>query len=271
MRIFHVLLILFFVACQTPSEQEKLHKTLTGEWIVLLADHQLKNEDQRQIYGRMQDSVIGDKALKLVTFFDNGGFQQIDSPEQKGKWAVSPALRLFIAKGGRGFDDFKVEFSEYKKKVLHVVEYLQAGKESIKLIWYLKKINKPALFSGENNSWRKKASKPESETEIKQRLSAMLAFYSDYFDLVAEESSFFISSRVVLPLKFYQHAMGTLPFDEKSDFAKLFYNIEQSKQAHTYLKKKVYDLGDRYPGKKNFVAEYASFMGIVAKEIRNEK
>jgi hypothetical protein len=133
----------------------KISQNPAGKWIVLLADHQWKNGDQRQIYGRMQDSVIGARTLKLVTFFDKGSFQQIDCPE--------------------------------------------------------------------------------------------------------------------LPLKFYQHAMGTLPFDEKSDFVKLFYNIEQSKQAYTYLKRKVYDLGDRYPGKGNFVAEYASFMAIMAKEVTNEK
>jgi hypothetical protein len=271
MRLFLILLTLLFVSCHSPSEQEKLRRSLPGNWVVLLADHKLENSDQRLVYGRIQDSVIEAKALKLITFFEDGSFMQADYPDQKGKWALSTSGQLYIGLGGKGFEEFKTDFKEYKDKVLQVIELLHVKGESIKLVWHFKKVNESFLFDAENNTWRKRATKSESEEEIRRRLSAMFGYYSAYFKLVAAEVSYFIGRRVILPLKFYQHAMGTLPFDEESNFAKLFYNREQAEQAYDYVKRTVYNLGNKYPEGENFVDEYATFLKMVGKEIGKEK
>jgi hypothetical protein len=71
----------------------------------------------------------------------------------------------------------------------------------------------------------------------------------------------------MIPLKFYQHAMGTIPFDPAGDFANLFFTREQAEEAYGYVKSTVYKLGNRYPKGKNYVEEYASYMKLVAEEI----
>lgn len=267
MRHLFIFLLISLVACKTSSEHEKLQRSLAGNWLVLWGEHKLKNEDQRELYGRVQDSVIEAKGLKLLTFYEDGSFVQADYPGQTGKWALSPDRQLYMANGGRGFENFRADFVEFEKKVLQVKEDLSIGEESITLIWHLKKIEEPLLFDKEKNTWRTPAARPESKEEIKQRLSAMFVYYSDYFKLVAKEASYFIGKRVMLPLKFYQHAMGTLPLEPGSDFAKLFFNREQSELAYDYVKRIVYRLGNQYPNKDNFVEEYAAFMKLVAAEI----
>jgi len=99
-------------------------------------------------------------------------------------------------------------------------------------------------------------------------LAMMLNYYADYDELVGKEVSYFIPGRVILPLKFYQHAMGVLPYDSTNDFTQLFYNAEQAQQAYGYLKKKVYELGNRFPDGEDYMDEYIRFMRLVAKEIK---
>jgi hypothetical protein len=267
-RYLIILYTVLFTACQSKTEEAKLKDTLEGDWLVLLADHQLANEDQRQIYGRMQDSVIDAKCHKLIRFYKDGSFQQIDYPNIKGKWAVSPDLNVFMGSGGTGFDDFKGKYLSYKEEELQLIENLHAGGETIKLIWYFKKLDKGDLLDPSANEWRKRPAAPESEKEMRTRLAKILDYYSRYLKLIADESTFFLRSRVVLPLKFYQHAMSTLPYDPQSDFAKLFFNPEQSEIAYGYLKRKVYDLGNKYPYGDNFVIEYSKYLKQVGEAIQ---
>jgi hypothetical protein len=257
-----------FATCQSKTEDAKLKETIEGDWLVLLADHHLENEDQRQIYGKMQDSVIEAKCLKLIRFFKDGTFQQVDNPESKGKWAISPELDLYMGSGGRGFNDFKVKYLSFKEQQLILRENLRAGRETIKLDWYFKKLTNGLLLDASRNTWRKKPTAPESEKEMRIRLGWILDYYSRYFELVADESTFFIGKRVILPLKYYQHAMSTLPYDPQSDFAGLFYNPAQAEQAYGYLKSMVYGLGNKYPSDKNYVIEYSRYLRQVGVAIQ---
>lgn len=97
----------------------------------------------------------------------------------------------------------------------------------------------------------------------------MLDYYSTYYFLVDRESSYFIPSRVMLPFRFYQHAIGLRPLTEKSSFMKLFYDSAQAAKAHLSLDIAMGKLRGRFPSDgESFIHEYASYMKLMAEEIR---
>ncbi len=221
----------------------------------------------------MQDSIVGLTGLKLVTLSDNGSFQQIDSIKSKGKWGITIDNIVFIEDGGKGFEHFSASFTGYKKGVLQLTEFVDVKGEKIKLIWNLKKITGGSasdLFSEKNNTWRKRSPVPESEKQLRERLSSMLGYYADYYELVTDESSFFVPTRVILPFRFYQHAIGMKDFDEESFFASLFFDKKQAKDAHRYLSLTIKKLRNDFPTRDNYVKEYAAFMEKAAEEIVKE-
>ena len=222
------------------------------------------------IYGRIQDSLVVLKGLKLIRLTEKGVFQQMDSLENKGKWGLSADREIHIEGGGKGFDDFKARFTDYKDGMLRVTEFVKVDGESLKLIWNLKRLTgkKAAnLFSDENNSWRRRPAQPETEKQMKERLSQMLRYYSDYYQVVEGEANYFVPTRIVLPLKFYQHAMGMSDFDEESFFASLFYSKDQASKAYDYLADTIDGLHDDFETSKSYVQEYAWFLGKMAVDI----
>ena len=261
------LLLLCLVSCNNKSDQDQLRHDLTGDWLVLYADHKLTNDRQREIYSRMQDSIISTRGLKLVSFNEDGSFQQHDSLNKKGKWGVA-GKEIYIDGGGYGFDNFKTEFFDFKDRTLRTVQYIHEKDESFKLVWHMKKIEGSGLFKEKSNMWRKRPVKPETDEEIKARLADMLQFYSDYYTLVSKESSYFIPSRVVMPLRFYQNAMGLDSFNDKGPFSRFFYDSTQAHTAYLYLEHVFENLHGQFPNRENFVDEYAVFMGLMAKEMR---
>jgi hypothetical protein len=260
------LLLLCIVSCSPASQQDKLKKDLTGDWLVLYADHKLTNDEQRALYGKMQDSIIAMRGLKLVQFFGDGSFLQLDSLGKKGRWTIADN-NIYIIEGGKGFNNFKTEFFDYKDDILRTVEYVNKEGNSIKLVWHLKKINGSSLFKDNKNAWRKKPQEPETDEQIKKRLSDMLGFYADYYRLLSKESSYFIPARVIIPFNFYQHAMGLKEFDGESAFARLFNNQEQAQKAYYYLNVAMTRLTDQYPKGGSFVDEYANYMEMLSNEV----
>jgi len=270
MRWSPVLIVLFVISCKSLSETEKLHKTLSGNWLVIAPDHRLKNNLQKVVYSHIQDSIVGSKSLKLISLSNDGTFRQLDETEKKGRWGTTLDNRVFIEKGGAGFDNFSAGFKGYEGETLLLTEFIEADGEQIELVWNLKKVTgsyASKLFDAEKNEWRKKPAQPETEKQMKQRLSAMLQYYSDYYSLVTKESSFFISTRVILPFRYYQHAMGIVPLSEAGVFAGLFFNEEQAGQGWKHLKTTFNVLEDKFPEKDNFVEEYAEFMAMMADKI----
>jgi hypothetical protein len=271
MRWSLIIILFFSFSCKSLSEAEKLHQTLTGKWLIVAPDHKLKDAWQRTIYSRIQDSIVELKGLKLVHLFDNGTFQLIDSTEKKGRWGITADNVVFIEKGGKGFDNFSANYTGFKSGVLELTEFVEAEGEKIELTWNLKKITSgpgAELFDEENNEWRKTPNQPETKKQITARLSVMLQYYADYYKLVTKEATFFIPSRIILPFRFYQHAMGMKPFDEKSFFVKLFFNKEQAEQAWQYLKRMMSKIKN-FPSNKTYVAEYIEFMEQMADGIKD--
>ncbi len=270
--IFFLLLVSLFSCKQKLTDKELRAHDIEGNWLVVYPDHDGNNSHQKKVYGEIQDSVVSLMGLKLVRFDKGGEFRQMDSLEKGGQWKVTDDLLLRVENGGEGYSPFTAEFYQYKNEVMELVETIRYNGESIQLKWKLKKLKgKEAsqLFDDKPNAWRKRPATPETDEQLKDRLADMLDYYSRYYFLVDRESSYFIPSRVMLPFKFYQHAIGLRPLTEKSNFMKLFYDSTQAAKAHLSLDIAMGKLRGRFPSDgESFIHEYASYMKLMAGEIR---
>ncbi len=271
MRYFLFFLLLTQLSCGTSAPAEKdLRKTIIGNWFVLYPHDELKNEKQEKIYAEIQDSLTALKCLKLISFSEEGVFNQIDSINIKGRWGTKDDEYVRVTGGGRGFDDFRITYEGFEGRVLKLTEIVSSGGEKLKFVWHLLKIDNgdaAKLFEPADNKWRIKAARSETDAELKSRLSQMLNYYSIYFKLISEESSYFIPGRVVLPLKFYQHGIGMKFFDDKSVFASLFFSKEQAKLAHIYLDAALRN--SKFDGEelKSYTSEYSQMLKKVDEQL----
>ena len=271
MRFLRIIVLFLAVSCTSVSEEEKNKGMLTGNWLVLDADHDADNEEQLELCRRVQDSLETERSLKLLTFSADGSFSQMDDLQVKGKWLISPYKEVLVVDGGKGFNSFKGEQPDFEKGLLKLTEYLLVEDERIKLVWNLKKVEAAALFGEENNSWRKKPLQAESEEEMRKRLSLMLDYYSTYFTLVTKETNYFMPARVPLPFKYYQHAMGMKSFSNESSFADFFYDAGQAATAYHLLSATLSSLSNRFTVSDNFIEEYAAFMKLMSAEILRDR
>ena len=260
------------LSCQSSSPQKKIYESIAGDWLIVYPDHQLKGRLQRELYAGMQDSIVALTGLKLIRMSMDGRFLQLDSFSRQGEWKLSLDNNIYIRHGGRGFDNFRAEFASYKNGTLRLVEQVKAGPESIRLVWNLKRIRKndpgADLFSDDRNEWRKKPVQRETKAEIKKRLSAMLEYYADYFKLVTRNASYFSPSRVHLPFKYYQHAIGLRDLTERSAFHSFFFDSTQAREAYRLLEQGIYNRRKDFPSASDFVEEYALFMDKLAEDVK---
>jgi hypothetical protein len=263
----YVLLLLAFTAASCGSKKKSLHDTVTGNWFVLYPDDELLTEKQNKIYAEAQDSITGLKCLKLISFSANGEFSQLDSIQLKGKWGTRDDEQVVVNNAGKGFDNFKTVFDGFEDGVLRLTETVPIKNSKLQLVWHLKKIEEgePArLFATENNTWRTKPTAKETDIQIKKRIAQMMNFYALYFELIAEESSYFMPGRVMLPFSFYQHGIGLKEFDAESRFTTLFYDKEQAKKAHLYLGVAIDNVDYKFKATKSYSAEYAEMLKAMA-------
>jgi len=226
----------------------------------------------KTVYGKLQDSIVQLKGLKLLKFEKDGSFLQMDSITRPGRWKILAGrdTLLVVTSGGKGFSPFEVSLIENDDSVVILSEMVKYEGRVLRLDWNLKRIvndDTMALFGKESNRWRLRSLKPESEKELKIRLAAMLKYYSDYYNLVAREASYFISSRVEIPFKYYQHAIELRPLTVESSFHRFFFDSTQAIQAFDYIKKGMRQIGTNLTRGENFVTEYADYLKMLSEVI----
>ncbi len=235
----------------------------------------LESDNQRQedVYAKLEDSLVTLKGVKLVSFLESGVFIQWDSTLLKGKWGTVNENEVVVSRAGKGFENFKAVYSGMEDDMLKLTEFISVNGEKLKLVWHLKKITSgktAGLFDPEKNKWRTVPGKDETEEEMKQRLSQMLSYYSIYFKLISDESSYFMPVRIMLPVKFYQHAIGMKEYDTAHRFTSLFHSAPQAKKGFDLLKKAVnstrYDLPDDI--KNSYSYEYSLMLEKLSEEIK---
>lgn len=245
---------------------------MTGNWFIIYPEEELTTKSQEAIYAEIQDSLVTGKGVKIISCLDDGQFIQWDSTGLTGKWAVMDENTVVIRSAGKGFENFKAEFAPGEEGKIKLTEHLNIKGERINITWHLAKITsgkEASLFDPEKNNWRKKPAAAEPDDAMKKRLSAMLNYYSVYFKLIAGQSSYFMPVRVMLPVKFYQHAIGMKDFDEKHRFGSLFYSVEDAKKAYDLLKEVVNNSDYNYPDsdKNSYSLEYSYMLAYLAEEI----
>ncbi len=272
-RIFaYVFLSTAINACKSGSQQPDVYEALTGNWIVLYPDHQRNNAYQTALYARAQDSIVNLMGLKLMTFMKDGRFQLIDSLyRQTGRWQVE-LNELAVRGGGKGWDQFQGRMIGFRNDTLQLVEYIPIKGDSVRIVWFLKKVrgdDKAAvLFEEEYNEWRKKPSGPEPKKELANKVKQILEYYAMYFEVLADESVYFIGSRAALPFRYYQHSAGLIPFNERDAFSRHYYNKEDASKAYDILEDAY--LKDRkrpFPKGDDYVIQYSKFLRRLAARI----
>jgi hypothetical protein len=244
---------------------------VSGQWIIIYPKEILVSDDQKVVYAQAQDSIVNLYGLKLVSFRDDGSFIQADSSLAKpGTWLQKENGEILINKGGLGFDDFHGELVGADIKTMKISQDLQIEDQTIPVEWQLKRLNvdQARILLGEKeNWWRKKPVASEADSILKTRLKSMLEYYSAYFTLVSEESSYFSMERVMLPFNYYQHAIGLKSFKKTSPaFLNVFYDEADAQRAYKILESgmiKRAKLKD-YPSGKDYVIEYAVYMERLA-------
>jgi len=268
-------LLLFFISCVNPGKNNfDPKKEIVGNWLILYPQHILKNDAQRKLYGKAQDSIVDQGGLKLVSFEKNGKFFQMDSLfGHHGSWFLADSGSLKINSAGKGFENFNGEVSGMLNDTILIEELIKLDNEKIKLIWHLKKIGQAddaaGLFQRSNNGWRQKPVKKEQATEIKTRVRTMLEYYALYFKIVSVESIYFSRARVFLPFTYYQHGIGLTDFVTTHPFASYFYDENDAKIGYDILKSAFEKTKDEdFPSGENFVSEYSMYFQRLAKELR---
>ena len=88
--------------------------------------------------------------------------------------------------------------------------------------------------------------------------------------MVSKESAYFSQARVFLPFRYYQHSIGLKAFDHESNFGQLFFNTQQSEQAHAILSGAMNKLqNEPFPSGDDFVIEYSKYINKLARAIEN--
>ena len=265
---------ILFVSCSNKSGDDFTKEDVTGNWLILYPQHILKTDEQRKIYGKLQDSIISLFGLKLVSIKSNGEFLQVDSLFGKyGKWTMTDSGRLKITAAGKGFDDFNGKLVGVLNDTILIDEITTMENEPIKLIWHFKKIGAgeeaARLFRKDDNQLRQRPGQSETGEEIKKRVIAMLTYYSLYYKVVSEESIYFSRSRVFLPFNYYQSGVGLKAFDPQDPFTNCFFDVADARKGYDVIKAVVENTKDEeYPSGKNFVIEYSEYFGKLARALK---
>jgi hypothetical protein len=270
MRYLFCILLISLMACKSSPKKTSIYQTLSGNWLVLYLSNDDVSDKKTDLYAKLQDSLVTGKGLKLVTFYADGYFAQLDSLPLKGRWSTKEDEIIYVNGAGKGFDHLKCVFKSYQDGNMLLTETIEAEGQQLDLQWHLLRIDNgdaTTLFDKEANTWRNVPVREETEEEMRTRLHSMLKYYAAYFKLLSEESSYFMPSRIMLPMKFYQHAVGIKYYDENSRFVKLFYSPPQAKIAHAMLDGLIERVKFDFPEKKSYTEEYSLMLDQLADEL----
>ena len=266
------MLVACFIACRFANHQPNVNEAISGNWLLLYPDHQRNNVLQTAIYAKAQDSIVNLMGLKLITFSEDGKCQLIDSLyRQTGTWKVNQN-ELTVNGAGKGWENFEGRMIGFRNDTLQLVEYIPLRGDSVRIVWFLKKIDggdkAAALFEEDLNAWRKRSAASETKKQLRAKVKEMLQYYALYFEVVADESAYFVGSRASLPIRYYQHAAGLIPFNDQDAFSRYFYNRQNAAAAYDILEDAfLKDMKKPFPKGDNYVIEYSRFLSRLARRI----
>lgn len=270
-KFLYLLLLCLLSACVSEKSND-LQSNVQGNWLLLNMRAEAPYLDSSFL--QSEDSLTQIYTHKLIRLGEEGLFTDLDSIyKQEGKWLLVENKYLAIAKAGKGFEMFVSEFVDFdnEKQILRLRQKISKSNkiDSVAVIWQLKKIEPShtnySLFADSNQSWRKKTLVPQSEAELKAKLSKMLNYYGDYFELISAESDFFVTWRIPLPFRFYAHGVGLKSLEKSIGFEQFFYDADDAQKALFLLQKAMNSKPFVYPQRDTYTLEYAAFLKMMAK------
>ena len=113
------------------------------------------------------------------------------------------------------------------------------------------------LLAPEQNQWRLKPKKRQTDAEIRQQAKAHLDYLIKYFECVkANKQTYFETGLVSSPFVFYSHGLGLSKGNPSAKrWQDYFYDQRDANRAFEQLKKSVKTM-DKYPKASTFTEEY---------------
>lgn len=113
------------------------------------------------------------------------------------------------------------------------------------------------LLAPEQNEWRLKPERRQTDAEIKQRAQAHLDYLISYFECVKEnKQTYFETGLVSSPFAFYAHGLGLSKVSPSAKrWQAYFYDERDASRAFEQLKKSTKKI-DKYPKASTFTEEY---------------
>lgn len=123
------------------------------------------------------------------------------------------------------------------------------------------------LLTLDHNWWRVKPLKPESQEQLKKRVSAHLSYMIDYFDLInKKKAKSFEIPHLKSPFRFYANGLG---LNKRYDYitSDYFFNSEDASKAYQILQEGFDSIGIYPAGKDTYSEGYKNAMSVIRQHI----
>lgn len=142
------------------------------------------------------------------------------------------------------------------------------------LSWFNFSLNKISdeeahlLLDKKINTWRITPSRNESDAEIQSRLKSLMRYSANYIRAYSHaQISTLNTERFILPFKYYNGGVELSEIYNNGNFDKVFYNNDDAYKAYLLLKNAYNKSLNEFPGRENYLIEYADFIDIVNRKI----
>jgi hypothetical protein len=190
---------------------------------------------------------------------NKSAFFSTRTPYRQGSWTANgDVLILTLGAGSQPFLFEIVDVNQHNLVLILMDDNMTDGELTILCNKSLQYIHDGVdLLAPEHNTWRTKASKKESQDEIKARIVAHLDYLITYFGGIEDKKqTYFETGLVSSPFRFYSHGLG-LSRESKNtrQWLDAFYDEADANVAFDLLKESLRSVG-KFPRAETFTKEY---------------
>jgi hypothetical protein len=236
--------IILFVGCTAKQQKVKERKLIYGSWRLaeaLVGDRKKKNDTEDKLLKRAQDNKIVNTGV-VFSLFSDGSFTKLKGVNEyrNGKWDFINNKKAIVCSADLLLDTFLVNTNAEQSNEL--IQILHGNKET-KLFYtqYAEELKdfKEDPFYAANNTWRVKATTPETTAQIQDRLGNYFKHLAYLLKSATERKqnsiSFEFSQGIV---KIYDGGIGINPINiVPESWAKTFYKDEDAFVAYKMFEK----------------------------------
>jgi hypothetical protein len=237
-------IIIFFIGCTTKQQKENKRKLIYGSWRLAEASvdgSSKKNDGEDKLLKRAQDNKIVNTGI-VFSLFSDGSFTQLKgvSEYRNGKWRFNNNKSAIVCSTALLSDTFLLNTDAEQNNTL--VQILHGNNETkLSYFQYAEELKdyKDDPFYAANNTWRIKATAPETTAQIQDRLGNYFKHLAYLLKSATERKqtavSFEFSQGIV---KIFNGGIGINPLNiVPESWAKTFYKDEDAFVAYKMFEK----------------------------------